>query len=229
MYKVTYAEPRMPLQRGLRASLYKGALPPDQFGGPTSRTAFAVAVLAVIVEFCISGNTLAALGFSDGQPGGNPFLKFVPGTYLALLGATIAILGGPTPGRRASFLFSRAPALVLFVVLMSVCIIFAVINVGITGIGVYVDTYLSAAGIAVVMANASDRQRAILARLILGLCAVNVFIALAEYIHQDHFIPLQVASKDVTDSQTEEFRPAALYGHPLTGAMATSFAVFLTL
>ena len=55
---------------------------------------------------------------------------------------------------------------------------------------------------------------------------------MAEYIHQEHFIPLEFKNENgtpLTDNQSEEFRPAALYAHPLTGALATSLAVFLTL
>ena len=33
----------------------------------------------------------------------------------------------------------------------------------------------------------------------------------------------------VADEKSEEFRPAALYTHPLTGAMATAFGLFLAL
>ena len=219
----------MPLKTRLRASLYKGALPRLKSETYLSAAAFNIVLLAVFAEFCISSNTLAVLGIIDGQPGGNPLVKFAPGTYLALLGVVVAIFGGPSPGRRISLLFSRAPALIFFIISMLFCMVFSLINVGITGVGVYVDTYLSAGAIAMTMFNASDRQRRILARLVLTLCLINVALSLVEYIHQDHIIPLQVNSKLVNDTASEEFRPAALYGHPLTGAMATSFAVFLVL
>jgi hypothetical protein len=219
----------MPRQRGLKVSLYKGRLPSDQLSTHASTAAFKFALLAIVAEFCISSNTLTALGIVDGQPGGNPFVKFVPGTYLALLGAMVAIVGGPSPGRRVSYLFSKAPTLILFFASIFACMVFAAVNVGVTGIGVYVDTYLSAGAIAVIMVNASDRQRMILARLVLALCLINVVMSLMEYVHQDHFIPLQVNDELVKDEASSEFRPAALYGHPLTGAMATSFGVFLVL
>jgi hypothetical protein len=119
--------------------------------------------------------------------------------------------------------------LIFFIMSILFCMVFSAINVGITGVGVYVDTYLSAGALAVTMVNASDRQRRVLARMVLALCLINVVLSLAEYVHQDHIIPLEVNSKPVTDTASEEFRPAALYGHPLTGAMTTSFAVFLVL
>ena len=62
---------------------------------------------------------------------------------------------------------------------------------------------------------------------------INVLISPAEYVHQEHFIPLDVNSSDgrviAADEKSEEFRPAALYTHPLTGAMATAFGLFLAI
>ncbi|MDR3534625.1 MAG: VpsF family polysaccharide biosynthesis protein [Rhodopila sp.] len=229
---MTSRELYAPPPRGLRASLFSGQ--PAQRAAATrvSAIAFAFAVLAVVVEFCISGNTLTVLGISYSEPGGSPFVKFHPATYLAVMGAVVALAEGSPQDRGLGYLLSKAPALLLFCVVIIFCTVFATVNVGLTGAGVYIDTYLSAGALAVVMANASARQRATLARLILTLLLINVLISLAEYVHQDHFIPLDVKTGDgkvVTDAQSDEFRPAALYGHPLTGAMATSFGVFLAL
>ena len=93
----------------------------------------------------------------------------------------------------------------------------------------YVDNYLSAGGLAIAMFSANGRQRRVIAQLILVLCVINVLISLAEYVHQEHFIPLDMKSGDgkvYSDDESEEFRPAALYTHPLTGAMATAFGLF---
>jgi hypothetical protein len=229
---MTDLESSLPRSRALRASLYRGKLSQHQVRPKVSAAAFTFALLAIITEFCISSNTLTALGITNDQPGGNPFLKFAPGTYLALLGAIVAIAGAPSSGRNVSYLLRKAPGLILFMGLMIFCLIFAAINVGTTGVGIYVDTYLSAGAIAIIMVNASERQRKTLAKLILALCLVNVLMALAEYIHQEHFIPVEVKSggvKAVTDNEGEEFRPSALYAHPLTGAMATSFGIFLVM
>jgi hypothetical protein len=114
---------------------------------------------------------------------------------------------------------------------MVFCVIFAAVNVGLTGVGVYIDTFISAGALAIIMVNASARQRVILARLVLAFCVINVLISLAEYVHQEHFIPLVTdeLGKKYGDSQSVEFRPAALYAHPLTGAMATACGIFLVL
>ena len=101
---------------------------------------------------------------------------------------------------------------------------------GITGVGVYVDSYLAAGLLAVALMGATDRQRVILGRVIIGLCILNVGISVVESITQTHLIPLTGPDGlDVTDAGTTEFRGAALYTHPLTGALMTAMAIFLLL
>lgn len=197
-----------------------------------SAVAFTLVLIAVVVEFCISGNALALLGVNYSRPGGSPFVKFHPATYFAVLAAVAALAGGSSDNRGLGYVFSKAPALLLFIMLMIFCTIYASANVGLMGAGIYIDTYISAGALAVAMVGASDRQRAILARMVLILCVVNVMISLAEYVNQDHFIPLELKDGDgkiVTDLESEEFRPSGFYGHPLIGALATAFGLFLVL
>jgi len=184
-------------------------------------------LVAVLAEFAISGNTLSVLGISYSTPGGNPLVKFHPATYLAAFAAIVAISSGANRGYGVNYLISKASPLVLFLLLTVVCAIYALVNVGITGVGVYIDTYLSAGLLTVAMVNANARQKACLARLLLVLLIFNVLLSVIEAFKQDHFIPFEISGKEVMDNQRGEFRPAALYTHPLTGAMATAFGVFL--
>ena len=226
---MTGAEPHAEAVRGLRASLYSGTRGRSEGTIRTSPLAFRLVLLAVTCEFCISGNTLDQMGISYSTLGGSPFVKFLPATYLAIFGA-VTSLNSRQGG--LGHLFSRAPALLLYCALMVFCAIFAAANVGLTGVGVYIDTFISAGALAIIMVNASARQRAILARLVLAFCVINVLISLAEYVHQEHFIPLTFTNElgnAFSDNQSNEFRPAALYAHPLTGAMATAFGIFLVL
>ena len=231
-YLIVNSGPYAAPQRALRASLFSGRTLQPSSAFHVSTVAFTFVLLAVVVEFCISGNTLSVLGLSYSEPGGSPFVKFHPATYIAVIGAIVALAQGSAQSRGLGFLLSKAPTLLLFAATTIFCTVFATVNVGLTGAGVYIDTYLSAAALAVAMVNSSAQQRRLLARLILMLCIINVLISLAEYIHQEHFIPLDVQTGDgktVNDNLSDEFRPAGLYAHPLAGAMATSFAVFLTL
>ncbi len=221
-----------PSSRALRASLYAGVPARGHAHAGMAPFAFALTFLAVFASFTISGNTLNVLGTHYADQGGNPLLKIHPATYLAAMAAMASVASGSFHGRGLGYVFGKAPALCFFIGLTIFCTLFAYVNVGITGVGIYIDNYLSAGGLAIAMFSASERQRRILARLILFLCMVNVLISLAEYVHQEHFIPLDIKSdngKVYSDDGSDEFRPTALYTHPLTGAMATAFALFLVI
>jgi hypothetical protein len=219
--------------RALRASLFVGLPARDATHASVPPLAFGLTFLAVMASFTISGNTLTVLGTHYAEPGGNPLLKIHPATYLAVVAAIASLISGSAAQSRLGYIFGKAPALFFFMGFTIFCAAFSAINVGITGAGVYVDNYLSAGAVAIAMFSANGRQRRIIAHLILVLCVINVLISLAEYVHQEHFIPLDINSGDGTtyaaDEKSEEFRPAALYTHPLTGAMATAFGLFLTL
>jgi hypothetical protein len=193
--------------------------------------AFVLTFLAVLASFTISGNTLDILGINYADPGGKPLLKIHPATYLAVMAAIASLVSGSASQSRLGFVFGKAPALFRFIGFQIFCSAFSALNVGITGAGVYVDNYLSAGALAIAMISANGRQRRAIAHLILVLCVINVLLALAEYVDQEHFIPLKInhGTGFALDEKTEEFRPAALYTHPLTGAMATAFGLFLAL
>jgi hypothetical protein len=224
----SYAPPR-----ALRASLFVGLPARGVAHASVPPFAFVLTFLAVLASFTISGNTLNILGTHYAEPGGNPVLKIHPATYLAVMAAIASLVSGSTAQSRIGYIFGKAPALFFFIGFTIFCAAFSAINVGITGAGVYVDNYLSAGAIAIAMFSATGRQRRVIAHLIIVLCVINVLLSLAEYVHQEHFIPLQINSDDGTgfalDDKTEEFRPCGLYTHPLTGAMATAFGLFLAL
>ena len=218
--------------RALRASLFVGLPARGATHASVPPFAFALTFLAVMASFTISGNTLTVLGTHYAEPGGNPLLKIHPATYLAVMAAIASLISGSSAQSRLGYIFGKAPALFFFIGFTIFCAAFSAVNVGITGAGVYVDNYLSAGAIAIAMFSANGRQRRIIAHLILVLCVINVLISLAEYVHQEHFIPLDNSGDGTTyvaDEKSEEFRPAALYTHPLTGAMATAFGLFLAL
>jgi hypothetical protein len=219
--------------RALRASLFVGLATRGVAYASVPPFGFVLTFLAVMASFTFSGNTLNILGTHYAEPGGNPLLKIHPATYLAVMAATASLVSRSSAQSRLGYVFGRAPALFFFVGLTIFCTAFACFNAGLTGVGVYVDNYLSAGALAIAMFSASGRQRRVIAHLILVLCVINVLISLAEYVHQEHFIPLDMKLGDGTavgsDDKSEEFRPAALYTHPLTGAMATAFGLFLAL
>jgi hypothetical protein len=219
--------------KALRASLFVGTPVRSLAHASVPWFAFVLVFLAVLLSFTISGNTLNVLGTHYAEQGGNPLVKIHPATYLAFIAAVASLVSGSAAQSRLGYVFGKAPALFFFLGFTIFCSIFSAVNVGITGVGVYVDNYLSAGALAIAMSSANRRQRQIIAHLILVLCAVNVLISLVEYVDQRHLIPLDMnldnESVATFDENTEEFRPAALYTHPLTGAMATAFGLFLAL
>jgi hypothetical protein len=217
--------------RALRASLFVGLPARGLAHASVPPFAFVLTFLAVMASFTISGNTLDILGINYADPGGNPLLKIHPATYLAVMAAIASLVSGSASQSRLGYVFGKAPALFCFIGFQIFCSAFSALNVGMTGAGVYVDNYLSSGALAIAMFCANGRQRRAIAHLILVLCVINVLLALAEYVDQEHFIPLEInhGTGFALDEKTEEFRPAALYTHPLTGAMATAFGLFLAI
>src|SRR3978361_2320592 len=78
------------------------------------RAAFVIGLLAVIVQFAISGNTLEVLGIDYSSPGGNPLVKLHPGTYLVLLAAFMVLMLARPAGSGLMRFFRNTPALAAF-------------------------------------------------------------------------------------------------------------------
>ena len=195
------------------------------------RAAFTIGLLAVIVKFVISGNTLENLGIDYSSTGGNPLIKLHPGTYLILLAAFMVLLFARPAGSALVRFFRATPALASFIVLILFCAFYSIANVGFSGAAIYVESYLSAGFLAVALEGGSDRQKRTLAWWIIGLCVLSIIISVGEGATQTHLIPHRFSdtpTKALTEG-AEDFRGAGLFGHPLTAALATSMATFLLL
>ncbi|HEY0181711.1 MAG TPA: VpsF family polysaccharide biosynthesis protein [Rhodopila sp.] len=193
--------------------------------------AFTVGLLAVIIEFAISGNTLENLGIDYASQGGNLLIKLHPGTYLAALGAFMALVLVRPGGSGLIRFFRETPALALFIVLILFCALYSIANVGFSGAAIYIESYLSAGLLAIALEAGSDRQKRALGWWIIGFCVLSIIISIGESATQTHLIPLHIGdepTKDMVDD-VDEFRGAGLFGHPLTAALATSMATFLLL
>jgi hypothetical protein len=219
--------------RGLRATAPVHLTDARQTGGNQRmrRAAFAIGLLAVIVEFAISGNTLENLGIDYASPGGNLLVKLHPGTYLVSLAAFIALMLTRPAGSGLGRLFRGSPALASFIVLTLFCAFYSIANVGFSGAANYVESYLSAGLLAVALEGGSDRQKRTLAWWIIGFCVLSIILSIGESVTQTHLIPLHIGdapSKELVDD-VEDFRGDGLFGHPLTAALTTSMATFLLL
>jgi hypothetical protein len=195
------------------------------------RAAFGLGLLAVIVEFAISGNSLENLGIDYSSPGGNPLIKLHPGTYLILLGSFLVLMLARPAGSGLIRFFRSTPALASFVVLILFCAFYSIVNDGISGAAIYIESFLSAGLLTLVLEGGTDRQKRALAWWIIGFVVVSIIISIGESATQTHLIPLHFGDEPTKElaEDTDEFRGAGLFGHPLTAALTTSMATFMLL
>ena len=132
------------------------------------RAAFALGFVAIILTFALPGSLLNAIGLYSYQPGGNPLTKFHPATYVAILASLVALYGRRQGGGLAG-LFRESPALAWSVVLIVFCMAYSTVSLGIGGVAVYVDTFLSAALVTIALDAGTQRQRQILGYTIVAL------------------------------------------------------------
>ena len=197
----------------------------------TRRAAFVVATVALIVELVISGNTLNVMGVDYGSPGGNPIVKLHPATYLVTLAAFMVVLLARPAGSGAIRLFRETPALASYLLLILFCAFYSITNVGFSGAAVYIESYISAGLLAIVLEAGSDRQKRTIGWWIIGFCLISIAISIGEGATQTHLIPMQIGNatpKEIAQ-ESEDFRGSGLFGHPLTAALVTSMAIFMLL
>jgi hypothetical protein len=195
------------------------------------RAAFTMALLAVSLEFALSGNTLENMGINYASPGGNPLIKLHPGTYLVMIAAFMVLTLARPAGSGLIRFFRATPGLAAFIMLTLLCAFCSVANAGFNGAAIYVENFLAAGMLAVALEAGTDRQKRALAWSILGFCLLSMVISIGEGATQTHLIPQHfgdaTAKEFVLDA--EDFRGAGLFGHPLTAALTTSMAIFLLL
>lgn len=194
--------------------------------------AFRLGFVAIILTFSLPSSLLVYLGLYSDAPGGSVLTKFHPATYVAAFGAWIA-LHSRRRGGGMTELFRERPALASSVALIVLCTVYSVISVGLSGAGVYIETFLAAAFAAIALEVGTERQRRILGYTIVTFSVINVAIALMEGGLQTHLMPEPPAPTDSPTGRFVEdvydFRSQAFYPHPLTGALVTSMALIAVL
>jgi hypothetical protein len=183
--------------------------------------AVALAIAAVSVELCVSANLLTLLGVPYVTDGGPLPLKLHPGTDLLLLaGLTAAATGGRAWCMRID------PALLWFFAASAGCLMHILLLSGPSNMIVLLDTFLPAGILAAVLAHAEAQWRGRLRRVMQVLLAANAMLALAETVVQATLIPLYLDDQAYHPHQ-EDFRPTALFDHPLTGGIMAMIGLTL--
>jgi hypothetical protein len=186
--------------------------------------AFAVALLAVMVEFAVPRTT-------DADPGGDVFLKYNPGTYLLVIAVfMVLLLPRPAGSGLIRFLHDK-PELALLNTLFLFCVLYSISNVGFNGAAVHIESYLSAGLLAVVLEGGTASQKRALSWTIVGFCALSIIISIGEGAILSHGSPLSTADASIQElaPDPDDVRAAGLFSNPATAALVTSMAVFLLL
>jgi hypothetical protein len=195
------------------------------------RAAFSVGLAAVLVEYAISANTLEELGVAYASSGGNPLIKLHPGTYLAMIAASMVLLMTRPAGAGLMRFFRQTPALASFMLLILFCAFYSIANVGFSGAATYIESFLCAGLLAVALEVGTERQKRGLGWWIIGFTVLSIVISIGEGITHTQLIPIHIG--DLTSEQlaqdAENFRGAGLFAHPLTAALSTMMATFMLL
>ena len=182
--------------------------------------AMLLAVATVALEFCVSANLLTWIGVPYVTEGGFLPEKLHPGTYLLCLAFATKIANQPRPNATIWYLFGGDRKLLIYFGCLGACLAYMVMTTGTGNTVVLLDTFLPAGMLACVLRDASAEElRILLCVFRWGVCA-NGALALAEAAAQATLVPLYLNEVEY-HAVGGEFRPTALYDHPLTGGVMT--------
>ena len=181
------------------------------------------AVVAVAIDFTISGTLLTDVGSSYVSEGGSLLAKIHPGSYLAMISGILRCLDQPHGGVGIRRRLERNGFILIFIAGMTFCCLYALVCTGFGGLIALIDSFLPAGMLALALSDMRLELWRRLRYILQILLAINASLAVIEAITQWHLIPIVLSG-----GQAEaEFRAAALYDHPLTGAAATMIGLFL--
>jgi hypothetical protein len=187
-----------------------------------------IITLAVAVHLLVSSNLLLACGIDYASPGGNPLAKFHPGTYLVGLALLIYCAPSARPAQRFGALLRRQAATGWMLGAFILCGVYYVLSLGPSGLATLVESYVAAGVLALLAAEATPRQARCLGWVMLAAFTIAAPLAIAETLLHWHLVPVYLGSERFVESP-QDWRAAALYDHPLTGAMMMEIAILLLL
>ena len=197
---------------------------------PAKRFAVAARRLAcgaVLVNILVSASLLYQIGINYTAPGGNPLSKLHPGTYLALLAFALVLWERRQPVATLWEYWHRERAVMCFMLSLVWCSLLALAANGPTGTAVYIESFVPAAILVLVLGQAPPSTVRLLGYAILGLVALNSVIAVIETTVHARLIPMYLGGEAAQQEFRTDFRSTALWDHPLTGASITMIATVL--
>lgn len=190
------------------------------------RAAVWFGLAAVLLELALSANLLTVLGTHYVTDGGTLPEKLHPGSYCAFAAAGCALAGRWLAGERVRHLLWRQRWLLLFLLCTGFCVLMAAAFTGASNEIVLFDNFLPAGCLGLALAEVGDADRTRLRRLLMAGIFANALLGVGEALAGAHMLPLYLNGVPASE-RAEDFRPIALYDHPLTGATVTLIGLFL--
>jgi hypothetical protein len=217
-----------PTTRALAAPLLWRPTTAAASGARWASIARGLLIAAVLVNMLVSANLLLLCGIHYSEPGGNPFAKFHPGTYLALAALAVLLCERNEPLATLRECWHRDRAIMLYFVSLSGCVLFALIANGPSGTAVYIESFAPAGILALILGRAPPATLRRLGYAMVALFAVSALLALGETLLHERLIPVFSLDTGVEELKTD-YRGTGLWDHPLTGAAMTMIGVVLLL
>jgi hypothetical protein len=181
------------------------------------RAGLNLALLAICLDFTVSGNLLTDCGSAYISDGGALAEKIHPGSYLAILAGVLVAASNRHGHAGLRQIIRRNGLILVFIAGLLICMVYALIFTGTGNLIPLIDTYVPAGMLALVFSQADPRDLARLRLLLQLLLAANACLAVLEAMAQSSLVPIPRG----VSSEEDAFRPTALYDHALTGASAT--------
>ena len=185
-----------------------------------------LAVAGVAVDLMISANLLTLIGLPYVTEGGALPLKIHPGTYLLGCGFLVFLVGRERPNRVIWCCGGGDANIAIFLIALLACIAYALMTTGMGNIVVLLDTFLPAGLLAAVMNQGQSHEQWWLRRVLQWGIFANAMLALGEASVHANLVPLYL-NDAAFHAASGEFRPTALYDHPLTGGVMTMIGLAL--
>jgi len=199
------------------------ATSPGTTAGVTASTAVLLLCgLALALDVLLGQFVLLSLGIRYQAEGGNPLVKIHPGSYLVLAASALHVVAGRAPLRAIGTSLRTAPEMCLYVVGVTVVLVYALAVHGISGVAFLIDTFLMPGVLGLLLLAATPGAQSRIVDWLILVLACNATLAIGEATFHRHLFPYLINGQFVTDAA---FRATAFAGHPLRNAMLTMMAL----
>ena len=197
---------------------------PDASGYPWRGVVDLLLVLAVVALMSLSDYALEFFGIPYNSLGGSIISKIHPATYLLVVALGLAVIANPSPVVYVLGLLGRCLGSALLLLASILMWVFIARNKPGYSASFLIDTLIAAALIVVLFADAGNKARLVIARIVHVIMVVNCLLSIAEGLTGWRLFPFVLGGHE----QTWEYRATALLGHPLIGGLVTGvYAVIL--